>query len=101
MKNNNFPSYRFHSSLPPRVVQNEAEDAALGKGWYRSPADVMPDVTVTEPAPPPKKAGPVTVAEIPTPPPKKPPQTETKPPKPLPGKPAPVPPPPPKKIARR
>jgi len=62
---NKYPSWRFHSSEPARVVQDEAEDKALGKGWHKSPEDVFRSVK-SEPEPPPKPVTPVTVDEVPS-----------------------------------
>jgi hypothetical protein len=33
-----YPSYRYHATEAPVVVNDEAEDKALGKGWADSPA---------------------------------------------------------------
>ena len=33
-----FPSWRYHATEQPRIVNDEAEDKALGKGWADSPA---------------------------------------------------------------
>lgn len=32
-----FPSWRYHATLPARVVANPEDDAALGAGWFDSP----------------------------------------------------------------
>lgn len=34
----NYPRWRYHKTLPGKIVQSAAEDAALGKGWADSPA---------------------------------------------------------------
>lgn len=34
-----FPSFRYHATEEPRIVQDEEEDEALGEGWKSSPAD--------------------------------------------------------------
>jgi hypothetical protein len=33
-----YPSWRYHKSQEPRLVQNAEEDAKLGKEWADSPA---------------------------------------------------------------
>lgn len=33
-----YPSFRYHATEGPRIVNDEAEDTALGKGWADSPA---------------------------------------------------------------
>lgn len=33
-----YPSWRYHASEPPRIVNSEAEDNALGVEWADSPA---------------------------------------------------------------
>lgn len=60
-----YPSWRYHASKPACVVQDAAEDAALGRGWFQSPADVFQQVTA-EPEPPTVDPGPVTINEKPT-----------------------------------
>jgi hypothetical protein len=32
-----YPAKRYHATEAPRYVQDEAEDKALGKGWFGSP----------------------------------------------------------------
>jgi hypothetical protein len=51
-----YPGKRYHATEPARYVQNEADDAALGAGWFDSPekaaaAPVVEDapVVVDEP----------------------------------------------------
>lgn len=34
-----YPAVRYHETDPPRTVQNEAEDKALGPGWTASPSN--------------------------------------------------------------
>lgn len=38
IKIKHFPSWRYHKELGEKLVQNESECAALGKGWFDSPA---------------------------------------------------------------
>ena len=33
-----YPSWRYHATLPPRIVQTQAEDKKLGKAWKDTPA---------------------------------------------------------------
>jgi hypothetical protein len=33
-----YPTWRYHAELPPRVVYSEEQDNALGSGWFDSPA---------------------------------------------------------------
>lgn len=40
-----YPSYRYHATEDPRIVNDEAEDKALGKGWADSPAKVSAEPT--------------------------------------------------------
>ena len=35
-----FPAWWYHATEPARVVQDEAEAAAVGEGWYSSPDGV-------------------------------------------------------------
>lgn len=32
-----YPAKRYHATKNPRYVQNEAEEADLGPGWFDSP----------------------------------------------------------------
>ena len=32
-----YPAKRYHATDEPRYVRNEAEDKALGAGWFDSP----------------------------------------------------------------
>jgi hypothetical protein len=34
-----FPKWKYHPTLPGRIVKNDAEEKALGKGWYNRPDD--------------------------------------------------------------
>jgi hypothetical protein len=34
-----FPKWKYHPTLPGKIVQNAAEEKALGKGWYNNPAE--------------------------------------------------------------
>ena len=43
-------TYRYHATLPPVVVSTEAEDAALGPGWFARPDEAL---AAQPPAPPP------------------------------------------------
>lgn len=38
-----FPSWRYHRTLPPCVVQSEAEAEQLGEGWADSPVFAEPE----------------------------------------------------------
>ena len=60
-----YPAWRFHKTLPARIVQNAAEADALGEGWVERPDQVdvpppadppiVPDVEpVPEPEPEPE-----------------------------------------------
>ena len=33
-----YPTWRYHASLNPRIVKTQEEDESLGKGWFDSPA---------------------------------------------------------------
>jgi hypothetical protein len=35
-----FPKWKYHPTLPARIVQNAEEEKALGKGWYNTPNDL-------------------------------------------------------------
>ncbi|MGA2857267.1 MAG: hypothetical protein ABSE40_10375 [Candidatus Sulfotelmatobacter sp.] len=35
-----FPKWKYHATLPSKIVQNAGEEKALGKGWYNTPAEV-------------------------------------------------------------
>lgn len=53
-----YPAWRYHIALPPRIVQNEAEDKALGPGWaphwldLRKKQPSVPPVVAPEPPAP-------------------------------------------------
>ncbi|MGH9517176.1 MAG: hypothetical protein ACRD3P_16030 [Terriglobales bacterium] len=32
-----FPKWKYHPTLPGKIVQNAEEEKALGKGWYNAP----------------------------------------------------------------
>ena len=32
-----YPAWRYHAELPPKLVEDDAEDAALGEGWFDNP----------------------------------------------------------------
>jgi hypothetical protein len=34
-----FPKWKYHPKLGSKVVQNAAEEKALGRGWYNTPND--------------------------------------------------------------
>lgn len=38
-----YPSFRYHASEAPVVVNDEAEDKALGKGWHDAPVSAPED----------------------------------------------------------
>ena len=38
MKKIEYPKWRYHASKDPVVVETPSEKAALGEGWYDSPA---------------------------------------------------------------
>jgi len=45
-----YPAWRYHADQPPRMVDDEAEDAALGAGWFDNPLLQVPEAP--EPADP-------------------------------------------------
>jgi hypothetical protein len=50
MKNECYPSWRYHRCEAPKLVQSKAEDLALGKDWADSPA-ALEAKTCKPPAP--------------------------------------------------
>lgn len=43
-------TYRYHATLPPVIVSTEAEDAALGPGWFARPDEALAAQTVAPPS---------------------------------------------------
>lgn len=43
-----YPSYRYHATEEPRIVQDADEEKALGAGWADSPAAFAPSDADTE-----------------------------------------------------
>jgi hypothetical protein len=37
-----FPSWRYHATEAPRIVNDPIEDEALGEGWEHTPAAFLP-----------------------------------------------------------
>ena len=44
-----YPKFKFHATDEPRVVHTPEQEAALGEGWFNSPADVFAPAPVAEP----------------------------------------------------
>ncbi len=58
-----YPAWRYHATKPSRLVQNEAQDLALGPEWANSPALVHAENK--RPAPVPALAvDPITLEEV-------------------------------------
>ena len=51
-----YPAWIYHRDFEPRIVQSEAEEAALGPGWVDSPSRV--NEPVEEPEEPAKRGRP-------------------------------------------
>jgi hypothetical protein len=74
-----YPVWRYHPTRPALIVYDATEDAALGPGWYDSPAKCPPvNATPLEAAPPPVPAmapggpdPPSLSDDVPAPPPKR------------------------------
>jgi hypothetical protein len=67
-----YPAWRFHPTLPMKIVQSAAEDAALEKEWVHTPSELLapklpPDPPPAELSPPEAGVSPLD----PTPAPKK------------------------------
>lgn len=45
-----FPSWRYHRTHAPRLIQNEHEDAALGDEWTDTPAVFLEEPKDEKPA---------------------------------------------------
>lgn len=41
-----YPAWRYHATQEARIVETEEEDRALGQGWVRSPALILPEAVV-------------------------------------------------------
>lgn len=59
---NEYPAWRYHRSLPAKIVQTAKEDAALGPDWADTPAAFShespePEPAITEPTPAPSRRG--------------------------------------------
>lgn len=37
-----YPKFKFHATEEPRIVHTPEQEAALGEGWFNSPAGVFP-----------------------------------------------------------
>jgi hypothetical protein len=49
-----FPCWRYHRTLPARIVYSAEEEKALGEGWADTPAAFLepePKPVITEPEP--------------------------------------------------
>lgn len=44
-----YPKWKYHAEHGARLVQNATEEAALGQGWWDSPADVNKAPPVSNP----------------------------------------------------
>jgi len=51
-----FPKYKYHRTLTPRVVANPEEEADLGPGWANHPNDLL-EAEPVEPEAPTAEAG--------------------------------------------
>lgn len=49
MRGLHYPSWRYHRTLPPKIVQTPDDDAALGAEWSDTPD--FPDAAADAPAP--------------------------------------------------
>lgn len=43
-----YPKFKYHASLPAKIVFTAAEEQALGDSWKDSPADFQPDAVEEE-----------------------------------------------------
>ena len=46
-----YPTYRYHAEHAPVIVNDEAEDKALGKGWHDAPVAAVDEADEAEDAP--------------------------------------------------
>jgi len=51
MRGLHYPSWRYHRTLPPKIVQTPDEDQALGAEWSDSPAFPEPEPVADAPDP--------------------------------------------------
>jgi hypothetical protein len=43
-----YPKFKFHATDEPRIVNTPEQEAALGEGWFNSPADVFAPAPVAK-----------------------------------------------------
>lgn len=55
-QHNEFPKWKYHRSLEPRIVHDPEEESALGEGWADTPAAFAAEPQSPEPVKKPKKS---------------------------------------------